>query len=290
MTARGGRASLRLPDGSPLLALAPRKGELAGRIALVTGAGSGLGRHISMGLAKAGAAVALLDIDMPAARETSTMACRAVPGARTLALSCDVTSAESVGAAVDAVAREWGGLDIAVNAAGIAPPFALVDLPLPKWRAALELNLTGYFLVAQASARTMIRQGLGGSIINLSSKSGLEASRNNTPYNATKAGEIHMARGWALELGTHGIRVNSIAPGNVFEGSKIWNPEYIRACAKKYGIKPEDVIPYYTNMTAMKKETKGADVADAAVFLSSDRARVITGQVLVVDGGQVMVR
>jgi 3-oxoacyl-[acyl-carrier protein] reductase len=131
---------------------------------------------------------------------------------------------------------------------------------------------------------------MGGSIVNLSSKSGLEASRSNTAYNATKAGEIHMARGWALELGEHGIRVNAVAPGNVFQGSKIWNPEYLRACAKKYGIRPEEVIPYYVNMTALKREITGADVADAVVFLCSDRARTITGQTLVADGGQVMVR
>ncbi len=131
-----------------------------------------------------------------------------------------------------------------VNAAGIAPPYALVDMPPAKWRAALEINLTGYFLMAQAAARVMIQQGMGGSIINLSSKSGLEASRNNTAYNATKAGEIHMARGWALELGEHGIRVNSVAPGNVFEGSKIWNPEYIRGLrAASTGSSPKRSSP-----------------------------------------------
>ena len=168
--------------------------------------------------------------------------------------------------------------------------YPLVDLPVNKWRLALEVNLTGYFLMARAAARIMTAQGMGGSIINLSSKSGLEASKNNTPYNATKAGELHMARGWAMELGEHGIRVNSVCPGNVFEGSKIWNPTYIRACAKKYGIKPEEVIPYYVNKTVLKREIKGQDVADAVVFLCSDGARTITGQIIAPDGGQVPVR
>jgi NAD(P)-dependent dehydrogenase (short-subunit alcohol dehydrogenase family) len=144
--------------------------------------------------------------------------------------------------------------------------------------------------MAKHAARILIDQGIGGSIVNLSSKSGLEPSKNNTPYNATKAGEIHIARGWALELGEHGIRVNSVCPGNVFEGSKIWNPQYIRVCAKKYGIKPEEVIPYYVNKTALRKEIMGQDVADSVVFLCSDRARRITGQTLVADAGQVMVR
>jgi sorbitol-6-phosphate 2-dehydrogenase len=94
----------------------------------------------------------------------------------------------------------------------------------------------------------------------------------------------------AMELGEYGIRVNCVCPGNVFEGSQIWNPEYIKVCAEKYGIKPEEVIPYYVNKTSLKKEIKGQDVADAVIFLCSDRARAITGQALVVDGGQVMVR
>jgi NAD(P)-dependent dehydrogenase (short-subunit alcohol dehydrogenase family) len=99
-----------------------------------------------------------------------------------------------------------------------------------------------------------------------------------------------MARGWALELGQHGIRVNSVAPGNVFKGSRIWNRKYIETCARKYGIRPDEVIPYYVNMTALKREITGQDVADAVVFLCSDRSRTITGQTVVVDGGQVMVR
>ena len=99
-----------------------------------------------------------------------------------------------------------------------------------------------------------------------------------------------MARGWAMELGKYGIRVNSVCPGNVFEGSKIWNPEYIKTCAKKYGIKTEEVIPYYVKKTLLGIEIKGQDVANAIIFLASEQARVITGQTLVVDAGQVMVR
>ncbi|MCX5638011.1 MAG: SDR family oxidoreductase, partial [Planctomycetota bacterium] len=208
----------------------------------------------------------------------------------TMILTCDVTSETDVQRAFESVLENWGGLDILVNAAGVAPAYAIVDMPAEKWRVALEVNLTGYFLMAKEAARIMIQQGMGGNIINLSSKSGLEASKNNTAYNATKAGEIHIARGWALELGEYGIRVNSVAPGNVFEGSKIWNPKYIKACAEKYGIKPQDVIPYYVSKTALNREIKGQDVADAVVFLCSDKARTITGQTLVPDSGQVMVR
>jgi NAD(P)-dependent dehydrogenase (short-subunit alcohol dehydrogenase family) len=263
---------------------------LKSRVAVVTGAGSGLGKSISIGLSRAGAVVGLLDVDLESAVETSAVIKKELPKAEVMAIGCNVTEEGDVERAFEELLKNWGALDILVNAAGIAPADALVDLPVDKFRLSLEVNLTGYFLMARAAAKIMIQQGGGGSIINIGSKSGLEASKDNTVYNATKAGEIHMARGWALELGEYGIRVNSVCPGNVFEGSKIWNPEYIKVCAKKHGIKPEEVIPYYVNKTSLKQEIKGQDVADAVIFLCSDKARVITGQTLVVDGGQVMVR
>jgi len=265
-------------------------GELKNRIALVTGGGSGLGRSIAVGLARVGAMVAIADIDVPAALKTLDLITKEMPKASIMTVRCDVTDEKDVGRCFESLLERWGGLDILVNAAGIAPAYPLVEMPVDKWRRTLEINLTGYMLMAQAAARIMIRQAMGGCIINISSKSGFEASKNNTPYNATKAGELHIARGWALELGQFGIRVNCVAPGNVFEGSKIWNPEYIKTCAKKYGIEPEEVIPYYVDKTALKREIKGQDVADAVVFLCSEKARTVTGQTLIPDSGQVMVR
>jgi NAD(P)-dependent dehydrogenase (short-subunit alcohol dehydrogenase family)/rhamnose utilization protein RhaD (predicted bifunctional aldolase and dehydrogenase) len=260
---------------------------LAGHVALVTGAASGLGCGIALGLVEAGAAVAFCDIDEPGV-ETAAASC--ADPRRALAVRMDVTSEQSVAAGFDRLVSHWGGVDIVVCAAGIAPPYELVDMPVDKWRMALEINLTGYFLAAREAARIMRAQGDGGSMVMLSSKTGLDASKSNSAYNATKAGELHLMRGWALELGADGIRVNAVAPGNVFEGSKIWNPEYIKAAARKKGIQPEEVIPYYTSLTALKREIKRSDVAAAIVFLCSDAARCITGQTLVVDGGQVMVR
>jgi len=270
---------------SSLLATATEP--LAGKVAVVTGAASGLGCGLAQGLAEAGAAVAFCDVDDGGAKEAA--AASAAPF-RAFPLHMDVTDEADVAAAFDQVLRHWGRVDIAVCAAGIAPAYELVDTPVKLWRLALEINLTGYFLVAREAARIMRAQGDGGTMIMLSSKSGLDASKANSAYNATKAGELHLMRGWALELGGDGIRVNALAPGNVFEGSKIWNPEYIKTAARKKGIKPEEVIPYYVNLTALKCDIKRSDVAAAAVFLCSDAARCITGQTLVVDGGQVMVR
>ncbi|MHC4916112.1 MAG: SDR family oxidoreductase [Planctomycetota bacterium] len=261
--------------------------ELNGKVAVVTGAASGLGRGIAQGLVASGAAVAFCDIDRDGAAEAAGET--RAPG-RTLAVQMNVTGEDGVRRGFDRVVAHWGGVDVVVCAAGVAPPYNLVDFPLDEWRRALAINLTGYFLVAREAARIMKAQGQGGSMVLVSSKTGLEASKTNSAYNATKAGELHLARGWALELGADGIRVNAVAPGNVFEGSRIWNEEYIAKCAEKKGIKPEEVIPHYTSLTALGREIKRRDVAEAVIFLCSERARCVTGQVLVVDGGQVMAR
>ncbi len=202
----------------------------------------------------------------------------------------NVTDEAGVTAAFDAALIRWGRLDGLACCAGVAPSYPLVDFPLEKFRLANEINLTGYFLCAREFARIATAQGHGGSMVFLSSKSGLEPSKANTAYNATKAGELHMARGWALELGRDGIRSNCIAPGNVFAGSKIWNPTYIAAAAAKKGIKPDEVIPYYVGLTALNRDILPDDIANAAVFLFSDAARCVTGQVIVVDSGQVFTR
>ena len=263
---------------------------LEDRVALVTGAGSGLGRGIADGLAAAGARVALVDVDLAAAEDACARLTRSYGGGQCLCIKADVTNEVEVADAFCQTVAEFGKVDICVPAAGIAPAYPLVDFPVDAWRRALDINLTGYFLAAREAARVMAARGRGGSIILVSSKSGLEASKANSAYNATKAGEIHMARGWALELGPAGIRVNVVAPGNVFKGSKIWNAEYIRMCAKKRGIKPSEVIPYYVSLTALGLEIQPEDVAGVVVWLASDAARAITGQVIVCDAGQVFVR
>ena len=259
---------------------------LSGRIGWVTGAASGLGKGIALGMIEAGATVVGCDLDMEGLQELAAEQ----PVGRFLPSSCNVTSEESVAESIASSEAALGGVDFIVNAAGIAPSANLVDFPLAAWQKTLDINLTGYFLCAQQGARLLLAQDAGGGIINLTSKSGLDASKANSAYNATKAGEIHLMRGWALELGPAGIRVNCVAPGNVFKGSKIWNDEYIRICAKKKGIRPDEVIPYYTSLSPLAQEIEPVDIAKAVVWLLSEDARRVTGQTVVVDGGQVMVR
>ncbi|MGD2175942.1 MAG: SDR family oxidoreductase [Candidatus Brocadiaceae bacterium] len=263
---------------------------VAGKVALVTGAGSGLGRGISLRLAEKGAHVLLADIDVDGARETAgRIEEQDWPGTGH-PVGTDVTSEGRVREMFAEAVGRLGGLDILVNCAGIAPAHPLAEFPVDEWRRALEVNLTGYFLVAREGARCMARQQMGGAIINVSSKTGLEASKHNSAYNATKAGQVHLARGWALDLAEHRIRVNTVCPGNVFTESKIWNEDYIRTVAQKRGIEPEEVIPYYIGLSALKEEITWADVGDAVAFLASESASKITGQALVVDAGQVFVR
>jgi NAD(P)-dependent dehydrogenase (short-subunit alcohol dehydrogenase family) len=260
---------------------------LAGRVALVSGAASGLGRAVAMGLYNAGACVAFTDVDRAGLLAVET---DLADPARVTTAIVDVTNESAVASGFDAVLARFGRIDSVHCCAGVAPAHDLVDFPLDRWELSLRINLTGYFLYGREAARIMRAQGHGGAMVLLSSKSGLEPSKANTAYNATKAGELHMARGWALELGRDGIRVNCIAPGNVFEGSKIWNADYIAKAAQKKGITPDEVIPYYNSLTALNREIKGADIANAAVFLASEQSRCVTGQVLVVDSGQVWTR
>ena len=260
---------------------------LAGQVAIVSGAASGLGLGVATGMYLAGAHVLFTDVD---AAGLAALVTRFADPERVHTAVVDVTNEAGVAAGFDAALARWGRVDTIACCAGVAPAYPLEDFPLDKWDLSLRINLTGYFLYGREATRIMKTQGHGGAMVLLSSKSGLEPSKSNTAYNATKSGELHMARGWALELGRDGIRVNCIAPGNVFEGSKIWNPAYIEAAAKKKGIKPEEVIPHYIGLTALNRDIKPTDIANAAVFLASDAARCVTGQVLVVDSGQVWTR
>ena len=260
---------------------------LKGQVAIVTGSASGIGRGIAMGLAEADANLVVADLNLEGAEKTvAEMAEKGLPKA--LAVKVDVTSEESVDAMVATVLAEFGRLDILVNNAGIAPAFPLTDFPRDRWDLTLTINLTGYYLCGRAVARALIKQGQGGNIINISSKSGVRGSANNSAYNATKFGAIGLAQGWARELAQHKIRVNSVLPGNVLRGSGIWNQDYIEASARKLGIQPDEVEAHYNKQVPLGRQCETADIANMVVFLVSDMASYITGCSHLVDGGQEM--
>ena len=260
---------------------------LKGKTAIVTGAASGIGRGIAAGLAEADAHVVIADLDRQGAeRVVAEIAEGRLP--RALAVAVDVTDEASVDAMVQTTLAEFGRLDILVNNAGIAPSFPLTGFPLQKWEQTLAVNLTGYFLCGRAVARALIKQGQGGHIINISSKSGVRGSRDNSAYNATKFGVIGIAQGWARELAPHKIRVNSVLPGNVIRGSGIWNDAYLRACAEKAGVAPDEVEAYYNRQVPLGRQCEPQDVANTVVYLVSDLASYVTGCSHLVDGGQEM--
>ncbi len=260
---------------------------LNGQVAIVTGSASGIGRGIAEGLADSGADLAIVDIDGAGARRQAELITDRF-GVSSIAVETDVSDAASVEAMVAAVVGELGGADILVNNAGIAPAHPLVDFPIDLWDKTIAINMTGYFLCARAVAKVMIEQGRGGNIINLSSKTGVRGSAQNSPYNASKFGVIGLGQGWCRELAQHGIRVNSVLPGNVLRGSGIWSVEYTKACAEKLGIRPEEVEDYYNRQVPMGRQCSMEDIANLVVFLVSDKAGYITGTSMLVDGGQEM--
>ncbi|MEW6358915.1 MAG: glucose 1-dehydrogenase [Planctomycetota bacterium] len=261
--------------------------DLSGKVSIVTGSASGIGKGIAAGLARSKSDVAIADINIDGAKATATELAKA-HGVRAVGVKMDVTNKASIEQAVAEVVQKLGRIDILVNNAGIAPSYSLVDFPEDKWDLTIAINMKGYFLVAQAVVRQMLKQGEGGNIINISSKTGVRGSSDNSAYNASKFGVIGLAQGWSRELAKHKIRVNSVLPGNVLRGSGIWNEEYKRSCAKKYGIKPEEVEDYYNKQVPLGRQCSVEDIANMVVFLVSDYASYITGCSHLVDGGQEM--
>lgn len=260
---------------------------LKDKVAIVTGAASGIGKGIAAGLAEADANVVVADINLKGAEAVvAEFAAKGLP--RALAVSVDVTRRESVEGMVKAAVAAFGRLDILVNNAGIAPSFPLVDFPEDKWDLTIAINLKGYFLCGQAAARELVRQGRGGCIINISSKSGVRGSADNSAYCASKFGVIGLAQGWAQELARHKIRVNSVLPGNVIRGSGIWNEDYLKARAQQAGITLDKVEDHYNRRVPLGRQCEAADVANVVVYLCSDLAGYVTGTSHLVDGGQEM--
>jgi rhamnulose-1-phosphate aldolase/alcohol dehydrogenase len=267
------------------LALAPAPKELDGRIALITGAASGIGRAIAERFAAEGAHVAIADIDTSGAGDVAAALCERHGARRALAVPVDVTDESSVAGAFRTTVLEWGGVDIVVSNAGVAVSAPLAETTREVWDRNFDVLARGYFLVAAAGVDVMRRQGIGGSIVFIGSKNGVAAGKNAAAYSAAKAAELHLARCLAEEIGADGIRINSVNPDAVLRGSSIWSSEWRAERAKAYGIPEEKLEDHYRDRTTLRVAVYPEDVAEAAFFFASDRSAKSTGNIVNVDGG-----
>jgi NAD(P)-dependent dehydrogenase (short-subunit alcohol dehydrogenase family) len=254
-----------------------QSGRVAGNIALVTGAASGIGRATAQLLALEGARVAVGDIDQVRAAQT-VQSINELGGA-SMSIPLDVTSQDAWRSSIRTIHESWGNLDILVNCAGITRDAPITELPLAQWRHVLATNLDGVFLGTAAAIESMSRSGKG-SIVNVASVSGIKASRGASAYCASKAAVIQFSKVAALECAQAqtNIRVNCVLPGGVktpiWQSSSMW-PEI--ASTDEWNAPPDT--------TPLKRFAQPIEIARAILFLASDEASYITGSVLVVDGG-----
>jgi NAD(P)-dependent dehydrogenase (short-subunit alcohol dehydrogenase family) len=265
--------------------------DLAGQVALITGGAGAIGRAISEGLIRVGAKVALIDVAeerlQSYGKELSSLA---GPG-RVLTIVADVCDSQQVKRAFDLTIEEFGRLDMLVNNAAATQIKAVDILTDEDIDLIIDTNLKGYVKCAREAVRIMKGSGVKGSLLFISSKNGLEGAANKSLYCATKGGELALARALARELGQFGIRVNSICPDAVLEGSALWEEgSYRSGTAKRYNISEEEIPEFYRERCALKTNIKPRDVANAALFLLSESAAKITGAILSVDGGVAFVR
>ena len=252
-------------------------GNLDGKVALVTGAGRGIGQQIAKKLAEAGAKVAVVDLQEDWCRETVDLV-EAV-GSTALALGCNVAESAEVDACVKRVVETFGTVDVLVNNAGITKDGLLMRMSDADWDAVLNVNLKGTFLFTRAVARPMMRNKaadgtpLGGAIINLASVVGIMGNAGQANYTASKGGVIALTKTTAKELGSRNVRCNAVAPG--FIQSKMTD------------VLPDDVKKAYMETIPLRRFGTAEDIAKCVAFLASPDAAYITGQIISVNGGMI---
>ena len=257
-------------------------------VAVVTGAGSGIGRATAVSLAEQQYLLALLDVDVEHAEETATLVRGS--GLDALAVECDVADPERVAAAFAAVDERFGRIDLLVNNAVIpVPRVHPEDLALSDWQRTLDVNLTGYFLCAQAAGRRMIAAGHGGAIVNISSINGSSAlGRGNLAYSVTKGGVNMLTRELAIEWAPHGIRVNAVQPCQTKTAKLVEDLLLdLVEVLEHSGVETAGVTQDILRGIPLGRFAEPDEIAAAVVFLASPQASMITGAMLPVDGGNL---
>ncbi|MFC8968893.1 bifunctional aldolase/short-chain dehydrogenase [Streptomyces sp. NPDC057094] len=260
----------------------PKPKPLATRVALVTGAGSGIGRAIAERLAAEGACVVVADLNAEGAEEVAA----GLGGPdKAVAVRVDVTSEEQIAEAFKAAVLAFGGVDLVVNNAGISISKPLLETTAKDWDLQHDIMARGSFLVSREAARVMIAQELGGDIVYIASKNAVFAGPNNIAYSATKADQAHQVRLLAAELGAHGIRVNGVNPDGVVRGSGIFAGGWGAQRAATYGIEEEKLGEFYAQRTILKREVLPEHVANAVFALTGGDLTHTTGLHVPVDAG-----
>lgn len=267
------------------LAKAPPEKELARRIALVTGGASGIGRAVARRLAREGAHVVVADLDRSGAEAVARELADEHGAGRAIGVAMDVTAEASVRAGVRAAVEAYGGLDIVVSNAGVAPVGAIDQMPLADWERSLAVNATGHLLVTREALRVLKAQGLGGAFVFVATKNVMAPGKDFAAYSAAKAAEAQLAKVVAIEGGPHGIRANIVNPDAVFRDSRLWSEEVRAERARAHGIPPGRLEEFYRARNLLGVSVLPEDVAEAVLFLASDRAAKTTGCTLTVDGG-----
>ena len=258
-------------------------GRLQGRKALITGAAQGLGEALAHRLAAEGAAVAVADINGPAAEKVAAEIGSAL-SVRSVGLQADVSNEASVKEAFAKAAEALDGLDLLIANAGILKAHDIQEFPLDDWQRVMAVNLTGYFLCAREAARIFAAQKRG-VIVQINSKSGKKGSFRNCAYAASKFAGIGLTQSLALDLAPYGVRVNAVCPGNLLDGS-LWQESLFEQYAKKWGLTPDEVRRKYEDQVPLGRGCTYEDVANVVVFLASDDSSYMTGQAINVTGGQ----
>jgi rhamnulose-1-phosphate aldolase/alcohol dehydrogenase len=267
------------------LTLAPAEAEFSRKVAFITGGAGGIGSATARRLVAEGAHVVLADLNLEGAQQVAAEINGKFGEGRALAVKMDVTSEEQVLGAFAEAAVFYGGVDILVNNAGLATSSPFEETSLKEWNLNINVLATGYFLVAREAFKLMKSQGIGGNMVFIGSKNSVYAGKNASAYSSAKALEAHLARCIAAEGGADGIRVNTVLPDAILQGSAIWNSSWRNERAAAYGIEPDQLEDYYRKRTTLLVNIYPSDIAEGVAFFASSKSAKTTGCMLTIDGG-----